>query len=418
MRYLLVPLGSSGDVHPFLGIAAALRDRGRDVTVAVNGWFEPVVRRLGLNYVEIGSAEEFRRALDDPLLWHPKHGLRYVIEQGIVPAIRPVYQLISERYIPGETVVVAAGIALGARIAADKLGVPVVTVQLQPLSIFTAHEHPVYPNMNIPRWWPSSFKRAFFRFGHRYVVDPIVGREVNALRRELDLPPARRILLDWWQSPTGILGLYPDWFGPPQPDRPDRLRLTGFPLFDEAGVCEIDPELGDFLDQGDPPIVFTFGSAMKHAHILFQESVRACEAIGRRGILLTKFPEQIPKSLPRSIRRFDYAPLSELLPRASLIVHHGGIGTSAQALAAGIPQLVAPFTHDQPDNAARLERLGVARTIPALLYRSENASREIGHILSSAKIAERAREIAKRIDKKQSLEQACKAIEEFGEANP
>src|SRR6185436_13395214 len=95
-----------------------------------------------------------------------------------------------------------------------------------------------------------------------------------------------------------------------------------------------------------------------------------CALLGRRGILLTRHREQVPDNLPREVIHIDYAPFSQLLPRCAALVHHGGIGTSAQALASGVPQLVTPFTHDQPDNAARLKRLGGAEVLPSSRYRA------------------------------------------------
>ena len=109
---------------------------------------------------------------------------------------------------------------------------------------------------------------------------------------------------------------------------------------------------------GEPPIVFTPGSAMYHGQDFFRASVEACKQLNRRGILLTRHAEQIPADLPATIRHFSYAPFSLLLPRAAALVHHGGIGTSAQAMAAGCRQLITPFAHDQFDNADRLRRLG------------------------------------------------------------
>ena len=126
-----------------------------------------------------------------------------------------------------------------------------------------------------------------------------------------------------------------------------------------------------------PNCSMTPGSAMRHAQEFFAESVAACQRLGRRGLLLTRFAEQVPTDLPETIRHLEYVPFSRVLPRAAALVHHGGIGTTAQALAAGIPQLVMPLAHDQPDNAARLERLGVGRTIAPRRYRAARAARPV-----------------------------------------
>src|SRR5262249_33851816 len=156
------------------------------------------------------------------------------------------------------------------------------------------------------------------------------------------------------------------------------------------------PELQQFLDAGEPPIAFTFGSAMWHAHEMLETSAKACAMLNRRGILLTRHREQVPSSLPPGVIHVDFAPFSELLPHCAALVHHGGIGTCSQGLAAGVPQLVVPHAHDQPDNAARLVRLGVARKLEPRQYRINSVVRELGELLGSADVARNCKNVAAR----------------------
>src|SRR5262249_53944037 len=159
--------------------------------------------------------------------------------------------------------------------------------------------------------------------------------------------PVRGIMSQWWHSPQRVLGLFPPWYGEPQPDWPPQVRLVGFPLYDERGVEELPGGLADFLATGSPPLVFMPGSANAQAQDFFRAPVEACQRLGRRGLLLPRFPEQLPAPLPPTIRHFNFIPFSQVLPQAAALVHHGGIGTSAQALAAGVPQVVMPLAHDQ-----------------------------------------------------------------------
>src|SRR5262249_49590922 len=156
---------------------------------------------------------------------------------------------------------------------------------------------------------------------------------LNALRAELGLPPVRDVMRGWLHSPQLVLGFLPAWFGPPQPDWPPRVTLAGFPLYDERDVTPLPPELGAFLDARPPPIAFAPGSGSVQARPFFEAAIDACTRIGRRGVLLTRFPEQVPPNLPEGVRHVAYAPFSQLLPRAAALVHHGGIGTSAQGMA-------------------------------------------------------------------------------------
>ena len=223
---------------------------------------------------------------------------------------------------------------------------------------------PTVGGVQLPAWTP----RIFLRLAHKVLnrtSGSLIIPSISAVREEAGLPPLQQG--NWtWESPDRIIGLFPEWFAPRQPDWPSQTRLTGFPMFDQRASAPLDPELERFLDGGEAPIVFTPGSGMWNGTSFFAESVRLCSKVGRRGLFLSVHADHIPSDLPSQIRHVSYAPFSQLLPRCAAIVHHGGIGTSAQAMAAGIPQLVTPFfAHDQFDNAARLRELGVARSIPA-----------------------------------------------------
>jgi UDP:flavonoid glycosyltransferase YjiC (YdhE family) len=218
----------------------------------------------------------------------------------------------------------------------------------------------------------------------------------------------------WIYGPQLILGFFPAWFGPPQPDWPPGVRLVGFPLYDEGDATPMPAALDEFVASGAPPIVFTPGSANVHARPFFEAAAGACARLRRRGVLLTRFPEQIPPVLPEGVRHFAYAPFSRLLPRAAALVHHGGIGTAAQGMAAGVPQLVMPLSHDQYDNAARMVRLGVARTLTPARFRAPAVASALGRLLDSSAVAASCRDVADRVHNDAgALERACDAIETF-----
>jgi UDP:flavonoid glycosyltransferase YjiC (YdhE family) len=187
------------------------------------------------------------------------------------------------------------------------------------------------------------------------------------LRAEIGLPPTSEgNPLVGSHSPSLVLALFSELLAAKQPDWPSQARITGFPLFDEDGEADLSPELARFLEDGLAPIVFTLGmSAAVVAGDFYKHSVAAAHRLGRRAILVTgKNPRNLPASLPAGMLACGYAPFSKLFPRAAAIVHHGGIGTTGFAMRAGRPMLVVPFSHDNPDNAERLARLGVARTVP------------------------------------------------------
>ncbi len=159
------------------------------------------------------------------------------------------------------------------------------------------------------------------------------------------------------------IGMFPEWYAKPQPDWPSQMRIAGFPRFDGQTEEKLDAKVFEFCQAGDPPIVFTFGTGMMHATDLFRQAVEACRQVGTRGILLTKHRANLPDALPTSVRHWEFVPLQQLLPHCAAIVHHGGIGTVAKALATGTPQLIIPHAWDQLDNARRVVQLGAGKML-------------------------------------------------------
>jgi rhamnosyltransferase subunit B len=264
----------------------------------------------------------------------------------------------------------------------------------------------------LPAWMPRSLKRVLINASDHFVIDPLLAPEINRFRGELSLPPVKHIFGDWMHSPLATIGLFPDWFAAPQPDWPSQTHLTGFIFHDKRTEEEQLPrDVLDFLDAGDPPIVFTPGTAMKHGTQFFEASVQACQILGRRGILLTLHKDQLPSTLPEGIQHFDYLPFSLILPRVAALVHHGGIGTIAPALAAGIPQVIRPMTHDQPDNAARVQSLGTGVSISPKDYTAQTIAETLNGLLSSADVLARSKEYAQRIDPQKSLQETCDLIQ-------
>ena len=414
MNVILVALGSHGDVHPFLGIGLALRARGHRVRIIANPHFADLIERVGFEFLPAGTAQEYQDLAKDPALWKRIHGLKLVM-QSLGKTVCPVYEAIAARNEPGQTVVAASSLALGARVAQDHLGIPTATVHLQPSILFSAISPPKLSSLYMPPWMPLWLRRAQLRIID-WMLDPFIMPGLNAFRCDLGLPPVRRIMREYLNSPTRVIGLFPDWYAPPAADWPPQVRLTGFPLYDERETAPLSDELMKFLDTGDPPIAFTPGSAMWTGERFFAQAAEACRILGRRGLLLSRHRDHFPTDLPQDVLPVDYAPFSRLLPRCAAIVHHGGIGTSAQAMAAGIPQLIVPHAHDQPDNAQRLIRLGIARKVEPRRFVAKNIARQLVMLLESPSVKENCRQIASRLIAADPIQQTCDLIEELARA--
>jgi len=240
---------------------------------------------------------------------------------------------------------------------------------------------------------------------------------LNAWRAELGLPPVSRVLQSWFHSPQRVLGLFPDWFGDPQPDWPPQVRCTGFVLSDEKCAPDAEPpgaraSLDQYLAGGEAPVVFTPGSANRHAAQFFRAAIDATATIRRRALLVTSYRDHLPSSLPEHAHHVTYASFATLFPRVAAVVHHGGIGTSAQALAAGAPQLVMPMGFDQPDNALRLTALGVADTIPPARFTAARVGTALDRLLSDNSVSAACRRCRELIEGVHAVERAGDLIEE------
>jgi len=412
LNILITTLGSHGDLHPFLGIAAALQACGHLVKVLASAYYDSLVRAMGLDFVPLGTAEDFLSVARDPDVWHPQRGIG-LIAQSLGKSMQRGYKAILEHAVPGKTVLVYSTLAFEARVAQETLGLPGVTVHLSPSIFRSVYDSPKITGMPMPAWLPKRVKEGMFELADRLIIDPLFGKPINAFRASLALLPVHGILADWCHSPQRVIGLFPAWYAAPQPDWPHQAVVTGFPLFDEKEVTPIPENVKAFLDAGSPPIVFTPGSAMVHGHDFFAAAVRACQIMGRRALLLTRHAEQIPANLPEGIFHAPYAPFSQVLPRSAAVVHHGGIGSTAQAMACGVPQLLMPMGFDQPDNAARIKALGVGDYLQRHQFEPDAVAAKLRGLLQSAKTTKACRTVAGRFKTEpNALAETVRVIEE------
>ena len=417
LNVLLPTLGSAGDVHPFIALGTALLARGHRATIITNPFFRETIEAQGLGFLPVGTVADVESAVLDPDLWHPTKGFEVVARRVIIPATAEIFRLI-ENQADDDTVVAASSIAFGARVAQEKLGLPTASVHLQPTVIRSLIDHGMFGTVRVSPSQPMWFKRALFRLIDWVAIDRLLQRPLNDFRATLGLSPVTRVLERWIHSPACVIGLFHDWFAPPQADWPPNVHLVGFPLWDGGGhvtstESRLPAEVRDFLDAGEPPVIVTPGSAAATMQGYFIESIAALHGLGLRGMLITNFPAQLPATLPSGFKAFGYLPFSDVLPRAALLVYHGGIGTLAQAVKAGVPQLVVPSAHDQFDNGWRIARLGLGRSLPRSRYRARRAAAEIGAILSDQTMAGRARDMSVRVHSADALSHACELIEQL-----
>jgi rhamnosyltransferase subunit B len=274
---------------------------------------------------------------------------------------------------------------------------------------------PMYPKLaRADRTIPGMGRaiRRLARFVSRKWPQPIFD-----LRRGLGLPQGTNPLFDAKHSPNLVLALFSRVLGTEQKDWPQNTLITGFCFYDaDAGNAALPANLDNFISEGEAPVVFTLGSAaVLAAGQFYEHSAHAAIELGVRAVLLIgSDPRNRPSTaLPGSICIAEYAPYSALFSRATLVVHQGGVGTTAQCLRAGKPMLIMPYSHDQPDNARRMERLEVARVIQKQSYTPKRVAQTLHAMLGDSGIAEQAKFVAEQIAGENGVRTACDALEQL-----
>lgn len=369
---VLATVGSHGDVHPFIAIGRALKRRGAEVVLSTNPYFEPEVRAAGLEFHAIAERVDVARFIrENPWMHNPWVAGKRLFADVVLPQVPDSHARLAA--LLRDFRPTSAGLhalCVGASAVCEQAGTPWTSVTLSPVVWMSRHEPcvtiPIGPvigsGIHPPLWWWR-----FLRWGGKGLMRRLLHPALSADRRARGLTPVR----DHWEQCTrgGVrpLGMWSPGFRSAMPDDPEGSVICGFPWYDQSEQdWEGRDALERFLDAGEPPIMFSLGTATVHEPRNFYEAAaESCRRLKRRGVLLIGREGAAPKRLPEGVTCAGYAPFSWLMPRCAAGVHHGGIGTTGQALRAGRPMVVVPFSHDQFDNAARCERLGVSVTLRA-----------------------------------------------------
>jgi UDP:flavonoid glycosyltransferase YjiC (YdhE family) len=413
-RIVLATLGTLGDVHPYLAIAIELQARGHRPVLATSEYHRQKIESAGIEFrairpdISLEDITLLRRYTE------PKRGLERVIREFALWGLRMTYDdlLAVTQENGGADLLVSHILTFAAPIIADKTGIRWVSTELQPAAFVSAYDPPVLaplPALAKLRGLGVPFHRTLFRFAR--LVAHSWTAPVRQLRTELGLPPVKDPLFAGRQSPFLVLALFSRVFAEPQPDWPANTIVTGFPFFDENG-SKLTEELSRFLEDGEPPIVFTLGSsAVRDPGDFYVASAAAAHALGQRAVLLVG-SDPLKQPLPPNVLAVSYVPYDQIFPRASVNVHHGGVGTTAQAMRAGRPMLVTPIGSDQYDNAARIERLGIGRTILRKQYERRVVD-ELRQLLENPQYKQTAMKVGQRVRSEDGARKACDAIDKL-----
>jgi len=418
LRIVLSNIGTYGDINPLIALALELKRRGHTPIMALPGVYQSRIAPIGLEFHAIRPDIDPTNNVLVEMVYDIKHGTEHGLRDFLFPSLRQTYDdLLDAATNPARADLLLLGeLNYAGPIVAEITGIPWASYVLAPLSFFSAFDPPVlppYPKLAKADKRVPGFGRVIkrvARFVSRKWPEPIY-----ELREELGLPRGENPLFDAKHSPYLVLALFSRVLGTKQKDWPPNTVITGFAFYDaDAGNAKLPANLEQFVANGEPPVVFTLGSAaVLAAGDFYEVSAKAAMELGKRAVLLIGTdPRNRPREkMPESICIAEYAPYSKLFSSASVVVHQGGVGTTAQCTNAGRPMLIMPYSHDQPDNARRMKRLGVAKVIQKSDYTPRSVTRKVRAILDDPELAQKATAVAEELQTEDGVKTACNALE-------
>jgi len=418
LRIVLSNIGTYGDINPLIALALELKRRGHTPIMALPGVYQSRIAPIGLEFHAIRPDIDPTNNVLVEMVYDIKHGTEHGLRDFLFPSLRQTYDdLLDAATNPARADLLLLGeLNYAGPIVAEITGIPWASYVLAPLSFFSAFDPPVlppYPKLAKADKRVPGFGRVIkrvARFVSRKWPEPIY-----ELRKELGLPRGENPLFDAKHSPYLVLALFSRVLGTKQKDWPPNTVITGFAFYDaDAGNAKLPANLEQFVANGEPPVVFTLGSAaVLAAGDFYEVSAKAAMELGKRAVLLIGTdPRNRPREkMPESICIAEYAPYSKLFSSASVVVHQGGVGTTAQCMNAGRPMLIMPYSHDQPDNARRMKRLGVAKVIQKSDYTPRSVTRKVRAILDDPELAQKATAVAEELHTEDGVKTACNALE-------
>jgi rhamnosyltransferase subunit B len=420
-KILIATFGSLGDLNPFIALGHALQRQGFAPVLATSENYRDFVEAEGLDFVCVRpDADQITHRLGMDLGEIAKHMANdggFLFQQVIFPYLRESFDdLLAASQ--GASAIIAHALAFSGRAVAEARGLPLINVLLSPLMLYSPHDPPLGAlGPHAPFAPPSSAAAIAYNRAALWTLLQLAGMwaaPLRRFRREVGLPPARGLdLLLGSRRGNATIGLFSPLLARTQAPLEPGVVITGHSFHDRLGEVTPPLDLQNFLASGSAPIVFTLGSFVAQGRA---EHYRACmeaaRRLQRRALLLThdKDHEELRENLPADVFVAAYVPHSQVFPYACVTVHHGGIGTSGQALRAGRPQLVTPYLGDQHDNAERLCRMGLARRLESRKLCARTLARELDMLLQDPAYGRRAREVALIVSKEDGAGVAARFI--------
>lgn len=383
-RYILVTDGTWGDTLPFMFLAQELMSRGHNALVVSNEYYANYAETQGIPFRSSTQKEDRERLLSNTDLWDSEKGMAVIASYtGVM--FEKVCPILEEEIAKGCDLLISHAFSFSAKTMAEKYKIPHHSLLISPIQLYSTYRLPVFYGGRNYNWIPRSIKSLLYPLINRYVLDPLFPQEINKERAEWKLPPIHSFV--FWNTEADVtFGLWPEWYSPLEKDQsPTTKKLVGFPLGVEI-ESEENPALIEWIKNGPKPIVVTLGSGYLHTEKMLKTIKNIAQKHGERFILLG--PHNTPDVISKnsSVLCQTHISLSHTLPYCKLAIHHGGAGTLAQVVQAGIPHIVIPQSHDQPDNAYRIESLGLGIALWTQNPTEEELTKAIQTVMSSSYI--------------------------------
>jgi len=410
MNITILTYGSRGDVQPFLPLLVGLMARGHSVKLAAPSRFKELVEGYEIQFVPLaGEPEDLSRRMNDAgynFVKITRELMNHAIEIGL-----DVMRQTEEACKGANLIIHTFAHAVGAHTLAREMNIPDIHIQGFPMFTPTGD----YPNITLP---DLKF-RALNRFTH------ILSQKITwwtavfgfeQVRRRAGLPKRKLYFPfddDPLRPPTPILCAWSPSVLPPSTDWKPNVHVTGYHFFDLNNSYQPPVELQNFLSAGISPICISFGSMVNRDAENIDHIVRdALRQTNQRGIILSGW-SKVNRSSSKDLLYLESVSHDWLLPRCGMIMHHGGAGTTSAGLRAGIPNIVIPFTADQPFWGKRVYAIG-AGPMPILV--KDLSVENLSHAIADAEaeiFRKQAQDIGQKIKGEDGITQAIALIEAY-----
>ncbi|MFO1389955.1 glycosyltransferase [Cellvibrio sp.] len=411
MGIIFYALGTKGDVHPLIGVAAELVRRCFDVTFLSNEYFKQAVEEQGVHFVSTGTVEQYLKG-NNPEAWLPNSDNMDNFQYYHAPSFEPAFTYVTRTYANNSNLIVVSHTSNnGAAVAAKKFGIPLVYFTISPNAILSYINPPAPFCWRYPNWYPKFLKRHLLKRIHKESFNKFYGGsaalEYIETRKRLGVP----LSYNSTNNPILQLCFFPEWFGMREKDWPDDLKLIGFPLFDSVD-SRARMQFDNIISEYGNPIIFAAGSGITEATDFFKQGRAICEALNLPGLFVGGVSSRHVLNGSPLCTSIEYVDFDYALPKCLLIVHHGGIGTLAQAIKAGIPQIIRPLLYDQPDNGLRIEKLSLGYSIFPSLFTAETVAPIVKSLIDYTPFNKKLAAYSADVKRSTAIQKACNLIEQ------